>query len=274
MGVDIEREDMLTLGLAVPSFLLNDAIASQTRPLVIRNHRNAAFKGTLKIEAPAQFRVAAAQTDIAVPSGEEATIDLTASIASKGEKGVFPLALTLLREDGTVESTSKTTLEYLGNRERVIVKAVEDAHVAVAWATTNRGGDKAMMVDGGDRKLGDHHHSIAYMKFRLPAKGKIVAATLRIHNAGNPTGKSGDVCLVSEPWTEKAITYATRPKPGDVLGSIGPVTENQVVLLPLKIDLAGKAELSLVIEPTGCDGVDYLSRESGKGPELVLDVEP
>jgi hypothetical protein len=272
-GIDIEREAILSLGMSAPSFLLNDAKPQQAGQLVIRNHRDAAFAGTLKVEAPNRFTVVAAGPAVAVPAGEQVDIALTATVAEKGERASFPVKLTLLRADGTVESTAKAKLEYLANRDRVVVKAVEDAHVAVAARTRNYGKNRTMMVDGGDAKLGDHHHSIAYLKFRLPTEGRVLAATLRIRNAGNPTGNSGNVCLVTEPWAERAITYDNRPKPGAVLGAIRRVTENQTVELPLKVDLAGKPELSLVIEPTGCDGVDYLTREGGRPAELLLEVE-
>jgi hypothetical protein len=272
-GIDIEREAILSLGMVAPSFLLNDAKPRQTGQLVIRNHRDAAFAGTLRIEAPDRFTVTAAQPAVRVPAGEQSSIALTAAVAEKGERADFPVKLTLLRTDGTVEATAPATLEYLGNRDRVVVKAVEDAHVAVSGRTRNYGGSRTLMVDGGDAKLGDHHHSIAYLKFRLPADGRVVAATLRIRNAGNPTGNSGNVCLVTEPWRERAITYDNRPNPGTVLGAIRGVTENQTVELPLKVDLAGKQEVSLVIEPTGCDGVDYIAREGGRPAELLLEIE-
>jgi hypothetical protein len=52
------------------------------------------------------------------------------------------------------------------------------------------------------------------------------------------------------------------------------VSENQVVERVLGVDLSGKKELSLAIDPTTCDGVDYLSRESGKPAELIVEYEP
>jgi len=43
---------------------------------------------------------------------------------------------------------------------------------------------------------------------------------------------------------------------------------------PLTVDLTGKHELSLAIDPTSTDGIDYLSHESGSPPELVIEYEP
>jgi hypothetical protein len=122
--------------------------------------------------------------------------------------------------------------------------------------------------------MGDTDHSLAYLKFRIDVPGKPVETRFRIHDAGNPTGDSGRICLVEGPWTEKGVTYRTRPKAGRQLARLGRVSERQVVECPLKVDLTGKTELSLVIDPTGTDGVDYLSRESANPPELTIEYEP
>ncbi len=63
------------------------------------------------------------------------------------------------------------------------------------------------------------------------------------------------------------------PEPGRQLGQIGPVREHQLVEVPLELDLKPKQDLSLVIVPTNCDGVDYFSREAAMGPELVVEYE-
>ena len=59
-----------------------------------------------------------------------------------------------------------------------------------------------LLVDGGDRKMGDTDHALAYLKFRLDVPGKPVGLRLRITNAGNPTGDSGRICRVAGPWDE------------------------------------------------------------------------
>ena len=41
--------------------------------------------------------------------------------------------------------------------------------------------------------------------------------------------------------------------------------------IPLKIALTGNQELSLALDPTGNDGVNYLSREGGRPAELVVE---
>jgi len=78
----------------------------------------------------------------------------------------------------------------------------------------------------------------------IRVEGKPISAVLRLYNAGNPTGHSGQVRLVVEPWSEKGLIYATRPKLGEVVAKIG---------------------------PTSCDGVNYVSREGNKPAELVVE---
>jgi hypothetical protein len=101
-----------------------------------------------------------------------------------------------------------------------------------------------------------------------------LSVKLRIWNAGNPTANGGNICQVTAPWSEDDITYEGRPKPGPVLGNLGPVTEHQALEIPLKVSLEGLKELSLAIVPVNADGVDYISREGGKPAELVVDCEP
>jgi hypothetical protein len=153
----------------------------------------------------------------------------------------------------------------------VVLKVIEDASVIQASPTTNYGTRSGLNVDGGDRQMGDHHHGIAYLKFRIQLDGTPVSARLRLYNGDNPTGDSGQIRRVTDPWTERGVTYHARPKLGDVAAKIGPVAENQVVELPLDPSLAGVDELSLAIDPTSCDGVNYISREGGKPPELIVE---
>ena len=68
--------------------------------------------------------------------------------------------------------------------------------------------------------MGDHHHSVAYLKFQIAVDGKPVSTLLRLHNAGNPTGDSGQVRLVETPWQEQDVTYNTLPKLGKITEQI------------------------------------------------------
>jgi hypothetical protein len=270
-GIELERERVLTLGVSVPSFLLNDAEPESTAEMVIVNNKDTDFSGTLKLDVPDGFAVTPPETKIELPAGERKTLPLSAAVRQKGEAAEYAVGIRLIRADGTAELERTAELEYLGDLRRAVLKAVEDTHAFHSAPTRNYATSAALNVDGGDAEMGDHHHSIGYLKFRLAVDGKPVSAMLRLYNAGNPTGNSGQIRLVKEPWAEKQVTYDKQPELGDVLAKIGPVAENQVVELPLDVELKGNQEVSLAIDPTGCDGVNYISREGGKPAEFVVE---
>ena len=270
-GIEIEREQVLTLGVAIPSFLLNDGEPQQAGDVVIVNNKDNGFAGMLRVNAPKGFTVTPAKTSLNVPAGERETIAVKATVAKDTKAGKYKLPIELLRSDGTIESRHEAVIEHLGDLRRVVVTVAEDAHVGQSAPTTNYGTSGALNVDGGDRKLGDHHHGITYLKFPLQFDGKPVSAKLRLHNAGNPSGNSGQICLVAESWTEKDVTYNTRPKLGKAVAKIGAVTEHEIIEIPLDVSLDGMSELSLAIDPTGCDGINYISREGGKPAELIVE---
>ena len=271
-GVDIEREQVVGLGFAVPSFVLNDLEPEQAGEVRIANHKDGDFVGTLRIESPGGFAVTPAAMPVKLASGERTAVPLKAVVAKKGERGTYGAAIRLLRRDGAVECERKATIEYLGAFSRAVIKVAEDAYVGKGFATQNRGTTTNLLVDGGDAQMGDQSHHIAYLKFPIDVPGTIASATVRLYNAGNPTGDSGRLCLVTDPWREKAVTYDNRPKPGQQLARIGRVAEEQIVELTLDpAILAGRKALSLVIDPTSCDGVDYTAREGRRPAELVVE---
>ena len=72
-GVEVVREQVLTLGFAVP-LLLSNAQPEQAGRLVIANHKEGDFGGTLRVEAPPGFAVTPAQTQVRIPSGQRTTL--------------------------------------------------------------------------------------------------------------------------------------------------------------------------------------------------------
>jgi outer membrane protein assembly factor BamB len=273
-GVEVVRQEVLSLGCAPPSFLLSTFKPQQTGDLRLGNLRKRPFEGTLQIAAPQGFQVRPRQSEVRLAAGGRATIPVDAAVAENVPAGDYQVAVRLLRADGTVELERAATIEHLGRRGRVVLHPIEDASVRQRYGDKNQGSVGVMWVDGGNQTMGDADHTISYMKFRLDLPGKPVDARLRIFNLGNPTGDSGRVCLVDEPWSEGAITYNTRPAAGRELARLGRVEERQVVECPLNLDLNARGELSLALDPTGCDGVDYSSREGSQPPELVVEYVP
>ncbi len=270
-GIEVVREEVLTLGLAVPSFVLNISQPDQAGEVVVVNNKESDFAGTLRLEVPDGFVVTPAETQLQVPAGQTVQVALKASLGQQAIAGKYQVGIKLLRADGTVENEKPAALEHLGDLQRVVLQAVEDTHATQGSPATNNGTSKSLNVDGGNAKMDDPDHSIAYLKFQFQVEGKPRSATLRLYNGDNPSANSGQIRLVAEPWAEKAVTYQTRPKLGDVVGKIGPVKENQVVEIPLNLTLTGKQEINLAIDPLSTDGLGYLSREAGHPAELVVE---
>lgn len=271
-GLEVEREEMLTLGVSVPAVLLSNAEPRATPEVVIANHKEADFVGTLQVDVPQGFLVTNASTPLRVPAGQRLTIPVEMAVSAGAAAGKQVWVTTLRREDGTIEACHEALLEHLGARRRVVITVGEDAHVRHESPGTNYGASKSLAVDGGDRQMGDAHHSIAYLKFQLRSGDRPVAARLRLYNSDNPSGDSGRIRIVTASWSELQITYDTRPQLGDAIGTIGPVAENEVIEIPLDIaSLQAAQELLLAVDPTGCDGLNYISREGGKPAELIVE---
>jgi len=273
-GVEIIRQRMLTLGCQTPSFLLSQLDATQSGELKLANLCEMPFDGTLQIDVPEGFDVSLKQRPLRLASGERTTLPLSASVASDVPAGEYAIAVKLVRNDGSVEIARTATITHLGRRGRKVFEVVEDACARQRYPDQNQGAVGTSWVDGGASKMGDLDHALTYLKFRVDIPGKAVSVRLRLHNGGNPSGDSGRVCLTAGPWDEKSVTYDNRPAAGKELGRLGRVVEKQIVECPLNVDLSGKTELSLVLDPTSCDGIDYMMREGGQPAELIVEYEP
>ncbi|NUQ61968.1 MAG: PQQ-binding-like beta-propeller repeat protein [Pirellulales bacterium] len=273
-GLEVIRQEITRLGCDAPKFLLNDRDSKQSGTLKLANLRETPFAGTIEIAAPSGFEVTAGRNRIELPCGKRLEVPVEVAVAGSMRAGRYEIPVRLLRDDGSVELERSLDVEHLGPRGRAVVPAAEDAYVSHRYPDMNKGSAPVMPVDGGDQKVGDSDHNLTLLKFRLDVPGRPLSARLQVHNAGNPTGNSGQVRLVEEPWQEAGVNYANRPKAGKTLAQLGAVAENQLVDLPLDIDLSDRKELSLLLDPTTCDGTDYLSRESGKPPVLIIEYEP
>jgi len=270
-AMEVRRERVLTLGLTAPSFLLNNAEPKQTGAAVIANYKDRAFRGTLRAVCSSGFTVSPQKKRLMIASGTKIPVAITVALRRKVRRGKYPIKIQLLRADGQIECQRESAIEYLADRSRVVLKAEEDAWVRKASAGTNYGKQGSLNVDGGNQTMYDEAYSIAYIKFRLDIPGEPLSATLRLFNAGNPSGNAGRICLVTQPWREHKVTFNTRPKLGKELARIGRCSENQTLELPLDLSLKGMKELSLAIDATSTDGVTYLSREARKPAELVVE---
>jgi len=273
-AVEIIRQRMLTPGCSTPRFLLSSLMPKQSDEIKLANLGQQPIRGTLQLVAPEGFDVSPKRTEIKLAAGERTAIAVEASVTKEVPAGDYELGVRFDSADGSIEVERKGRIEHLGRRGRVVLRPVEDAFVHQRRPDRKTGGLDILLIDGGDRKMGDRDHAQAYLKFRIDVPGKPVDLRLRIVNAGNPTGDSGRICLVDGQWSEGDLIYGTRPKVGKELIRLGPINSHQVVEVPLKVELSGKSELSLVIDPTGCDGVDYISRDGARSPELIVEFVP
>lgn len=273
--IEVIRERVLEIGLTAPSFSLSDLDQAPARAdLLLANRTDQAFTGTLQVVAPEAFSITAQEAQVTMAPDTRLAVQLSARVATRGQPGSFTGEVRLLRDDGTVAARRPVTIEYLGDRKRVVIPASEDTYVSAGSPTTDFSKRHDLLVDGGDRAMGDHSHNVGYLKFPLDVPGRVVSVVLRMRTgaSGHPQSvDSGRVHLVEESWSAAAVRYAARPRPGKEIGNLGAVGFDEWVERPLDIDLTGRTELSLVLEPTHLDGASYLSSESGQGPELVIE---
>lgn len=273
-GVEITRRKILSLGCATSGFTSSTMKPKHTASVQLANLREEPFEGTLALSTPEGFRAKPATLPVDLAPGAREEFSPRIEVADGVPAGDYEIGVALRRPDGGEELTASIPVEHLGRRGRIALKAVEDCYAVGRYPDKNFGTVTVLRVDGGNPKMGDQDHSLSYLKFAVDVPGKPLSVKLRLHNASNPSGNSGRICLVENKWRETTLSYQNRPKPGEEVAQIGPVAANQIIELPLDVDLEGKDEVSFVIDPTSTDGLHYMSRESGLPPELIVDYEP
>jgi len=271
-AIEIERERFVAPGCTPPTFVMNKYESRKSATIKIVNLCDEPFSGTLRFDEVEGFRVSAPSDSVRLNRGERIEIPVTVS-AGDIAAGEYEIPFKLLRSDGTVELERRIGIEHLGTRNRVVLRAVEDAHVIQRYPNRNWGKRNVLLVDGGNQEMNDRDHAVGLIRFQLDVPGEVVSTRLRLFNAGNPSGNSGRICVVTGPWEEAKVTYNTRPQLGREVAQLGRVVEHQTVERLLDITPPRKGDFSLAIDPTSCDGIDYLSRETGRPAELVVEYE-
>ncbi len=270
--VEAIREKVLALGLSAPTVEISDLTPSIETEVSLGNLRDTDLEATLEVRAPEGFAVSPEKTNLWLPSGARPSLRLRASLAGRPAPGAYPIGVRLVRPDGFVEAEKQGKIDYLGKRARVVVQCAENADVGPDGP--NRPKSATLFVDGGSKRVGDEEYRTAYLKFKLDLPGRASAVRLRLWGANNPSSNGGNICQVTDPWSESSISHENRPQPAAIVGNIGAVTAGAALEVPLAVKLEGLAELSLAIVPVNCDGVDYVSRTGAKPPQLVVDCEP
>ena len=272
--IEIVRERVLGVGMAAPPVTLSDLDREKAIEVKMANRTERAFTGRLVISAPGFVSVSPTFAPIKLGQDEKTSVKLTVRVAHPSRAGKYQIRLRLVDAAGRLETERLVPLDYLGARGRLVVPASEDTYVIARSPSQNFGSAPTLSVDGGAQAMRDKDWSIAYMKFRFHVPGRVASVKLRLHVATDQwadSGGAGTVRLVEGAWDEKTLTFNNRPALGKELAKIGRVQRGQVVELPLQIDLEGKTEISLAIDPTTTDGTGYVSREGGKPPELIIE---
>ena len=272
-GLEITREQFTVPGCIVPSVLVNNQTPEKQVSIALANLCAEPFEGSLRITAPEGIRVVPTGTPVQIATGVRMQIPVTVVATQDLAPGAYTAKIELVRTDGRVVLERTMAIEHLGPLARIVLDAIEDAHIAKRYPDRNQGSSSVMLVDGGLAKMNDDGHSIALIKFRLDIPGKPVVAKFRIVDASNPSVDAGAVRLVTGAWSESSVTYNSRPDLGPVLARLGRVEAREVVTRVLDIDLTGKKELSVAIDPTSADGLDFLTREGGGAPQLIIDYQ-
>jgi len=154
----------------------------------------------------------------------------------------------------------------------VSLNPTADAHVEARNPSQNYATDSTLEVDGSPVK-------IVYMKFDLASlAGKsVVSAILRFRVCTWGGCKSSSTQVVKQvdntSWSETGITYNNRPPVSTTInifngGSYGEWKE--IDILSYVNSRVGQL-MSVGVDSTGSDGLDFYSKEASDKPELVVE---
>jgi hypothetical protein len=122
---------------------------------------------------------------------------------------------------------------------------------------------------------GDYQRSL--LRFDIPnLPGKVTAIKLQLF-VRDASGKGGEIHRIIGSWNENTVTWNSAPAIDPaVLGRIGP-TGGVARWVSVPVTLTGvKSHKRIELEIVGSsrDGALYASRETGRGPRLVLSIAP
>ena len=182
-------------------------------------------------------------------------------IADKGSRLTGALALVL------VGASAAQAAEISAPSIRAF-KPVADTYVTADQPRRNFGRTKALRADGAPQ-------ATVYLRFRMrKVEGKLESVTLLLHAESG--ARAFQVRRVREDdWREAQLTYRTAPKLSLRYAASRPVRRGKwsaVDVTPL-FETDDDEQVSLAITTRSPVGVVFASRESKKGPRLVVRTE-
>ena len=274
-AMEVQRTRTLRACVTAPTFHVGDYGPRQTCDVTVTNYGHDEFVGVLRVDCPAAMRVTPRETPVRIAVKGKAKVTLTASVATKGDPQDYSMSLRLFGQDAAVAFEQTGTIRYAGSAREVVVYAIGDAHVPKRSPKSNYGTGRTLMHDGGGGELRDSGHSLVYLKFALDVPGRVASLKLRLRvSDARAMGShdAGDIYLVTGDWDEKSITYARQPELGERIGKLGKIAAGELVERSLRVPAHEMKMIGLALVPTTPDGTRFMSRESGDGPALIVEL--
>lgn len=143
-------------------------------------------------------------------------------------------------------------------------KPVADAYVTVARPRGNYGSAQILRVDGAPE-------ATAYLRFDLrKLRGSITSVTLLLHPTTAARRGFAVRRVYENAWRERRLTYANAPRPSPRYTAAKPVRRGVWSAIDVTPFVSGSGELSLAVTTRAAQGLSFGSRESTRGPRLVV----
>jgi hypothetical protein len=148
------------------------------------------------------------------------------------------------------------------------VKPEADAYVIAAAPTKNFGSEGVLQVKGSLQ-------ATAYLRFRLrKLEGEIASVTLLLHALAGRRTSYQVRPVARDNWKERRLTYENAPRLSLRYAASRPVRRGAWSAVDVTPFVASKGgRISLAITTLSAHGVVFASRESERGPRLVVRSE-
>jgi hypothetical protein len=142
----------------------------------------------------------------------------------------------------------------------------DDAFVSARSPRTVYGTYDALVSDGSPKR-------IAFLRFDVAGvKGKTVKSAKLTLAVTGATVDGPTLYATSTNWSEKTVTYATRPRPtGAAIADLGPLEAGKTVTVDVTSTVKADGTYSFGLFSTSADSAAFASKEhAGLGPELEI----
>jgi hypothetical protein len=164
-----------------------------------------------------------------------------------------------------VVSTGAAAREELPATELRAFKPEADAYVSAAAPARNFGSVRVLRVKRSPQATG-------YLRFRIrKLKGEIASVTLLLHALAGPRTSYQVRPVGRDDWKERRLTYENAPRLSLRYAASKPVRRGAWSAVDVTPFLArDEGQVSLAITTRSALGVVFASRESRRGPRLVV----